>query len=98
MNGVFAEWQPRYAKHGVATFPVQGKRPCVRHWQNVGLNGSQQLAMKFADADALGFQCGSRNQITLVDIDSCDERVVDEAIKLFGESPIIWRTGGGNHA
>ena len=22
MSGVFAEWQPRYAAHGVATFPV----------------------------------------------------------------------------
>ncbi len=98
MSGVFAEWQPRYAEHGVATFPVADKRPSVRHWQNVGLNGSSQLAMKFADADAFGFQCGRRNRITLVDIDSQDERVVGEAIRLFGESPIIWRTGSGNHA
>ena len=27
-----------------------------------------------------------------------EERVVGEAIKLFGGSPIIWRTGNGNHA
>ena len=26
------------------------------------------------------------------------QRIVGEAIKLFGESPIIWRTGTGNHA
>ena len=23
MSGVFAEWQPRYAQHRVATFPVE---------------------------------------------------------------------------
>jgi len=98
VTGVFAEWQPRYAKHRVATFPVENKRPCIRNWQKVGLNGSSQLAMKFADADAFGFQCGKPNRITLIDIDSRDERIVGEAIKLFGESPILWRTGSGNHA
>jgi Primase C terminal 1 (PriCT-1)/Bifunctional DNA primase/polymerase, N-terminal len=98
MSGLFAEWQPRYATHRVATFPVQDKRPRVRGWQNVGLNGSAQLALKFPDAEALGFQCGPRNRITLVDIDSRDPQMVSEAIKLFGESPIIWRTGSGNHA
>jgi hypothetical protein len=98
VTGVFAEWQPRYAKHRIATFPVENKRPCVRHWQKMGLRASSQLAMKFADADAFGFQCGKVNRITLVDIDSRDERIVGEAIKLFGESPILWRTGSGNHA
>jgi hypothetical protein len=98
MTGLFAEWQPRYAEHRVATFPVEGKRPCVRAWDRVGLRASAQLALKFADADAFGFQCGKPNRITLIDIDSRDERIVGEAIKLFGESPIIWRTGSGNHA
>src|SRR5262245_48884495 len=99
MSGIFAEWQPRYAERGVATFPVSGiKVPRVLNWQKVGLKGSAQLALKFADADAFGFQCGRRNRITLVDIDSPDEQVVGEAIELFGESPIIWRTGSGNHA
>jgi hypothetical protein len=54
--------------------------------------------MKFAQAEAFGFQCGSRNRITLIDIDSSDPSLVKEAIKLFGESPIIWRTGSGNYA
>jgi Primase C terminal 1 (PriCT-1) len=98
MTGVFAEWQPRYAKYRVATFPVENKKPRISHWQKVGLPASAQLAMKFADADAFGFQCGKFNRITLIDIDSRDERIVGEAIKLFGESPIIWRTGSGNHA
>ena len=98
MSGVFAEWQPRYAKHGVATFPVENKVPCVRGWQKVGIKGSSELAMRFADADAFGFKCGKRSRITLIDIDSRDERIVGEAVKLFGESPILWRTGSGNYA
>jgi Bifunctional DNA primase/polymerase, N-terminal len=98
VTGIFAEWQPRYAKHRVATFPVKNKRPCVRHWQKFGLKGSSQLVMKFPDADAFGFQCGARNRITIIDIDSREDCVVEEAIKLFGQSPILWRTGSGNHA
>jgi hypothetical protein len=98
MTGIFAEWQPRYAKHRVATFPVANKKPRISNWQRVGLPGSSQLAIKFADADAFGFQCGKANRITLIDIDSRDEGVVREAIKLFGESPILWRTGSGNYA
>ena len=98
MSGVFTEWQPRYAAHNVATFPVEGKRPCVSHWQKIGLKGSAELAKKFVAADAFGFQCGALNRITLIDIDSDDENVVAEAVKLFGKSPILWRTGGGNYA
>ena len=98
MSGIFAEWQPRYAERGVATFPVENKKPCVRGWQRVGLEGSSQLAMKFADANAFGFRCGSHSRITLIDIDSCDQRIVGEAVKFFGSSPILWRTGSGNHA
>ena len=63
-----------------------------------GSGALRSLPLKFADADAFGFQCGKRSRITLVDIDSRDEQVVSEAIKLFGKSPIIWRTGSGNHA
>ena len=98
MSGVFAEWQPRYAARGVPTFPVRGKRPRVRAWDKIGLRASTQLAVKFPDADAFGFQCGRHSRVTLIDIDSDDERMVGEAIKLFGESPIIWRTGSGNYA
>jgi hypothetical protein len=98
MSGIFSKWQPRYAKHAVATFPVEDKVPCVCHWQKVGLKGSAQLALKFPEAQAFGFKCGARNRITVIDIDTNDEGVVEEAIRLFGESPILWRTGGGNYA
>ena len=98
MSGAFAAWQPAYADHGIATFPVRDKRPSVCGWQCVGFNASAELAMKFPDAQAFGFQCGKRSRITLVDIDSPDERVVEDAIEIFGRSPAIWRTGSGNFA
>lgn len=98
MSGVFAEWQPRYAEHRVATFPVEGKRPCVRAWDKVGLRGSAQLAIKFAAAEGIGFQCGPRSGITIIDIDSNDGRMVGEAQRMFGDSPVISRTGSGNFA
>ena len=31
-RGLFAEWQPRYAEHGIATFPVRGKVPAIRNY------------------------------------------------------------------
>jgi hypothetical protein len=54
MSGIFSTWQPIYAEHGIATFPVgHAKKPGVRGWQRVGLKGSADLAAKFEDADAL---------------------------------------------
>jgi hypothetical protein len=40
--------------------------------------------------------CGQRNRVTVVDIDSADPGVVEEAVKLFGKS-VLWRTGGRGH-
>ena len=101
-EGTFADWQPQYAARGIATFPVEitpgRKKPAISHWQKVGLRGSSRLATKFAGANAFGFQCGKHSRITVVDIDRRDEHVVGEAVKLFGESPILWRTGGGKFA
>jgi hypothetical protein len=62
------------------------------------LAGSSQLALKFADADAFGFQCGPRSRITLLDIDSNDEGKIADAVKIFGQSPALWQTGSGNYA
>ena len=39
--GTFGDWQPQYAKHGVATFPVQvtaaGKKPSTAGYLKTGL-------------------------------------------------------------
>jgi Primase C terminal 1 (PriCT-1) len=97
----FAEWQPVYAKHHVATFPVTidgDKTPSVRGYLKTGLRGSGQLALKFADAESFGFACGSYNRLTIVDMDDTDPTIVSEGERLFGSSPLLWRTGGGNYA
>jgi alkylation response protein AidB-like acyl-CoA dehydrogenase len=45
MTGVFAAWQPRYAEHGIPTFPVDlsTKKPEVvvsRRWWKLAWRGS----------------------------------------------------------
>jgi len=97
-GSAFAKWQPKYAEQGIATFPVENKRPCVKGWQHIGLSGSSELALKFPNAGAFGFQCGSRSRITLLDIDSKDENLIEDAVEIFGRSPVLWRTGSGNFA
>ena len=96
---VFSEWQPRYAGRGIATFPVsQEKRPTISHWQRVGIKGSERLVIRFPEADAFGFQCGPHSGVTILDIDSQDAGVLDEAIRVYGRSPVLWRTQSGNFA
>jgi Bifunctional DNA primase/polymerase, N-terminal len=96
----FREWQPQYAAHRIATFPVRvsndGKVPAIRGWQRVGLPGSSKLAQKFAGAEALGFCPGRRSGLTMLDIDSSDERVLAEALDRHGQTSIIVRSGSGN--
>jgi hypothetical protein len=71
MSGIFSRWQPIYAERGIATFPVdETKKPHIKGWQKVGLKGSAELAAKFTNAEALGFECGPRNRVTKLDVDS----------------------------
>src|SRR5689334_21051120 len=94
----YAEWQPQYAELDIATFPVKNKRPCVKGWQKVGTKVSAAFASKFAAAEAFGFQCGRASGVTVLDIDSPDTDTLDNARRIFGESPVLWRTGSGNYA
>lgn len=96
-DGVFAEYQPRYAEHGIATFPVHDKRPAVSNYMRMGLPASRQMAGKFATAEGIGFACGERSGITVLDVDSPDERLLADALDEFGPSPLIIRSGSGNH-
>jgi Bifunctional DNA primase/polymerase, N-terminal len=99
-KSVFPTWQPRYADHGIPTFPVTAeKKPATTGYLSTGLSGSAKLARKFTDAEAFGFALGRRSNITLVDIDSKDERVLAEVLSTHGETPVISRTAsGGYHA
>ena len=97
----FRDWQPRYAAHGIATFPVRvgddGKVPAIRGWQRVGLPGSATLAQRFADADAFGFCAGQRSGLTILDVDTNDERTLVDALDHHGHTQIIVRSGSGNY-
>src|SRR6266700_2280916 len=89
--GLFAQWQPRYAERGIVTFPVNldrtTKRPAVKGYLKIGPDLSSQLARKFPDLDALGFACGKRNGITVLDMDTSDERVWSDALARYGPTP-----------
>jgi hypothetical protein len=97
---VFSAWQPRYAAYRIATFPVRvddgGKVPAIRGWQQIGLPGSAKLAQT-RDADAFGFCPGSRSRLTILDVDTSNERVLADAVAQYGSTPIIVRSGSGNY-
>jgi Bifunctional DNA primase/polymerase, N-terminal len=94
-NGIFSRWQPIYAEHKIATFPVgEAKKPGIRGWQKVGLKGSGDLAAKFKDADALGYVTGRRSN-TVLDIDTAEEKIAEDAIGRHGQPVIVTRTASG---
>jgi hypothetical protein len=93
---VFARWQPAYAVHRIATFPVRiDKVPAIRGYQKIGLRGSGQLAEKFASMPALGFMCGPRSNVTVLDVDTSNEQVLGNALARHGTTPILIRTASG---
>jgi hypothetical protein len=97
---LFGFWQPAYGERGIATFPVRigdgQKKPAIKGWQHVGLPRSVVLAQKFPDAEAFGFCPGPRSRITVLDVDTADERVLADALGQHGETTIIVRSGSGN--
>ena len=101
MAGLFSEWQPRYAECGIATFPVRidgtQKKPAVSNWQRMGRRASTRLLLKFGEFDALGFQLGPRSRISVLDVDTRDERVFADALNRHGQTPIHVRSGRGHH-
>jgi hypothetical protein len=52
------------------------------------------VAPKFPEAN-VGIWCGRRNSLTVIDVDSRDERELAWALDNFGASPVIVRTGSG---
>ena len=99
--GLFPRWQPEYAARNIATFPVRisadDKRPAVKHYDRIGLSASAKLATRFANDNAFGFMLDERTKITVLDVDTPDERVLTRALDRHGATPIIVRSGSGNH-
>ena len=98
-DGAFVALQRAYAAHRIATYPLtQEKTPAISGYDRVGIAGSHQLAMKFPEATAAGFVAGRRNRLTVIDIDSTDERLAQEIQARFGTTPFQVRTpSGGCH-
>ena len=99
--GLFPRWQPEYAARNIATFPVRisadDKRPAVKHYDRIGLSASAKLATRFANDNAFGFMLDERTKITVLDVDTPDERVLTRALDRHGATPIIVRSGSGNY-
>jgi hypothetical protein len=93
MTGIFTEWQPIYAEHRVATFPVRAnKTPAIANWHRIGLPASSALAARHRDADAFGFVTGRRSGVTIVDVDTTDEKIAEDTIRRHGRPGIVTRT------
>src|SRR5262249_42242673 len=84
----FREWQVDYAAHNIPTFPVEfirvgdqvRKKPLVRSYGRFGLASSTNIAGRFADASGIGFVCGRRSGVTVLDVDTRDERILADAV------------------
>jgi len=68
----------------------------VKGWQKIGAKGSAQLAFKFPEANELAFLAGPKSGLTIIDIDTKDEDIWRDALKRFGETNIMVRTGSGH--
>src|SRR5947209_5998552 len=98
---VFATAQPQYAELGVVTFPVDPakKKPLVAQYAKIGRQYSAKLARdpRFRDASSIGFVAGKRNRITVLDIDTSDERELARALDRHGHTRLITQTPSGGH-
>ena len=95
-TGVFAASQPVYAAHGIATFPLNDqKKPAVSNYQKMGLPASSRLADRFRNANGFGFMTDARSRITVLDVDTTDERVLADAMIRHGSTPVVARTASG---
>ena len=99
----FPNWQADYAAHNIPTIPVEfvrdgnqiRKKPMVGNAGRFGLGGSNKIASKFAGAPGIGFMCGRRSGITVLDWDSQDERGFVAALDRHGATPLVARTASG---
>jgi hypothetical protein len=59
--------------------------------------GLPASAQKFPNATAIGFMVGQRSGLTILDVDTPDERVLADALDRHGSTPVIVRSGSGNY-
>ncbi len=61
----------------------------------MGLRANSDLAARFTDADAFGFVTNARTRISVLDIDTTDDRVLADAVDRHGPTPLVARTASG---
>jgi len=91
----YSHWQPIYAERGTLIPCGDNKIPLVKNPQKFGRDASAEIANKFSDASAFGYYCGRSNGITVLDVDTTDERVLADDMSRHGPTPIVVRTGSG---
>jgi hypothetical protein len=69
----------------------------VSHYGRFGLPASAVIAKKYPDATAVGFMAGKRTGLTVLDVDTTDERTLADALDKHGQTPVIFRSGSGHH-
>jgi hypothetical protein len=101
----FEDWHADYAKLGIDLFPVnfdpldpKRKFPAVKRWQTMTPKRSADLVKRMGDHRAYGFCLGPPSGITVLDIDSKDERHLADALSKHGDTPYKVKTPGGYHA
>ena len=97
--GPYGSAVQQYADAGIPTFPLggeDGKRPLVCRPMLFGVKASVKVAARYSAAN-IGFWCGNRSGLTVMDIDTGDERELHWVQDTFGESPVIVRTGSGKY-
>jgi len=90
VEGIFAHWQPIYSERGIATFPVrlgEVKKPAVKNYLKIGKAASAAFAERFGEFNAFGFAC-ERSKITILDVDTDDERVLADALDRHGHTQL----------
>jgi len=101
MSGPYGSAAADYVDHRIAVFPTRTddpKKPAVLRPKAFGLRASLDLVSKFPDAN-IGFMCGTKNGITIVDVDVAGDAALDDALAAYGETPILVRTASGkSHA
>jgi hypothetical protein len=103
MAGIFATAQPEYAALGIATFPFDAteevkRGPLVTNYQKMGLPASRQMALRFPDAPGIAAMAGTRNKLTIIDVDergAAGERLLADVQRQFGDAKVITKTGSG---
>jgi hypothetical protein len=95
----FADIQAAYGARRIATYPLKAdKTPAVSGYCRIGAPYSAKLATRFPNATAAGFVAGPRNRVTIIDIDSPDDRLAEEVEGRFGATLLRVRTpSGGRH-